>query len=104
MMKVNLKDVYFNDLIIQSAKNILRFHWKTKFHQFLVMAFGLGPASRLFTKLLRPMIAFLRRISGNQDNDLSRLSNSAVIVILDYQMSSYYGFKYVFDVIRSILS
>ena len=33
-----------------------------KLYQFQCMPFGLGPAPRLFTKLLKPVIAFLRRL------------------------------------------
>ena len=39
---------------------LLRFHWKTKAIQFTCLPFGLSTAPRVFTKVLRPVIGWLR--------------------------------------------
>ena len=62
MVKIDLKDAYFSVPMSQNSKKFMRFRWKDVLYQFRVMAFGLGPAPRIFTKLLKPAIALLRRL------------------------------------------
>ena len=62
MVKIDLKDAYFSVPIAPKHRKFLRFGWKWKLYQFLVMAFGLGPAPRIFTKILKPVISLFRRM------------------------------------------
>ena len=62
MAKIDLKDAYFSVPMSPNSKKCMRFQWKDVLYQFRVMAFGLGPAPRIFTKLLKPVIALLRRL------------------------------------------
>ena len=40
-----------------------RFQWKGKLYHFIALAFGLGPAPRVFTKVLKPIVScFFGRI------------------------------------------
>lgn len=57
MASLDLEDAYF--LVLEHRK-FLRFQWKGKIFQFLALPFGLATAPYIFTKLLRPVVAFLR--------------------------------------------
>ena len=60
MAKVDLKDAYFSVAMDSEAQKFLGFQWKDKTYQFRSLPFGLASASRVFTKLLRPVAAALR--------------------------------------------
>ena len=62
MCKVDLKDACFCVLLHRNHQKILRFQWKGNVYEFLCLCFGLGPAPRIFTKLLKIPIAVLRQI------------------------------------------
>ena len=62
MIKVDLKDAYFSVPVSQEHQKFLRFRWQGKLFQFHCLPFGLGPAPRIFTKIMKPIIAFLRRL------------------------------------------
>ena len=57
-----------------SGCKYLRFMWKGKMFEFTSLPFRLAPAPLIFTKLLRPVVAFLRwmgiRIMINLDDNL----------------------------------
>jgi hypothetical protein len=60
MASIDLKDAYFHVSILRSHRRFLRFRWKGQAFQFRAMPFGLSSAPRVFTKLLQPLMAFLR--------------------------------------------
>lgn len=47
--------------LISYAQADLRFVWRDKVYEFTSLPFGLGPAPMVFTKLLKPVAAFLRK-------------------------------------------
>ena len=57
---VDLKDAYFHIPLNRRSRRFLRFGWKKKLYQFLVLPFGLSTAPFIFTMVTRPIIAFLR--------------------------------------------
>ena len=60
--KLDLKDAYFSVPLGTRSRKLVRFKWKGKLYEFLCLAFGLGPAPRIFTKLMKVPISLLRRL------------------------------------------
>ena len=60
MIKVDLKDAYLTVPIHTSHRKYLRFSWNGSNYQFKVLPFGLSTAPRIFTKIMRPVMAKLR--------------------------------------------
>ena len=60
-VKVDLKDAYLSIPVHKSHKKYLRFLWRGRCFEFRCMAFGLSPAPRIFTKILKVVVAFLRK-------------------------------------------
>ena len=63
MCKLDLRDGYYCVLLQKNSRKYVRFCWSRYLYKFLCLRFGLGPAPRLFTKLLKIPIAILRRIN-----------------------------------------
>ena len=63
--KIDLKDAYFVVPIWKGHRKYLRFLWKEFLKktllEFACLPFGLALAPRLFTKILKPVVALLRR-------------------------------------------
>ena len=63
MVKLDLKDAFLSVPLKQkNSGKFARFKWEGKLYQCLTLMFGLGPAPRLFTKLLKVPMSLLRRI------------------------------------------
>ncbi len=60
MVKLDLKDAYLTVPILPAHQKFLRFVWRKRFYQFSCLPFGLSSAPRLFTKILKVVVAFLR--------------------------------------------
>ena len=63
MVKIDLKDAYFSLPLHPNSRKFVRFQWGKKIYQFLCLCFGLGPAPRLFTKLMKVPMTLLRRLN-----------------------------------------
>lgn len=61
MCKLDLKDAYLSVPISPSHQKYLQFRWEGKLYQYKVLPFGLATAPRAFTKLLKPVLAHLRK-------------------------------------------
>ena len=57
---IDFKHTFLSIKIDEQSRKYLRFEWHGKHYQFTCLAQGLGPASRVFTKLLKPILAHLR--------------------------------------------
>jgi Reverse transcriptase (RNA-dependent DNA polymerase) len=59
--KVDLKDAYFHMEVHPEHRPLLAFRWHGEAYQYRAIPFGVSPAPRLFTKLLRPVVGALRK-------------------------------------------
>jgi hypothetical protein len=60
MAKLDLRDAYLTVPVCNAHQPFLRFRWKGIAYQFICLPFGLAPAPRVFTKILKPVMAALR--------------------------------------------
>ena len=63
MWKIDLKDAYFSVPLHKESQKYIRFQWKGRLYQFLCLCFGLAPAPRFFTKLMKVPISLFRRLN-----------------------------------------
>ena len=61
LTKIDLKDAHLCVPVHETSRKLLRFLWKGICYQFKALPFGLCSAPRIFTKVLKPVAAFLRR-------------------------------------------
>lgn len=61
MVKLALKDAYLSVPVCLEHQPFLCFRWRDICYQFTCLTFGLSPAPRLFTKLIKPVFGALRR-------------------------------------------
>ena len=57
---MDLKDAFLHIPIHESFKKFLRFQWLESLFEWQVLPFGLKCSPRVLTKVLRPVVAFLR--------------------------------------------
>ena len=60
LASIDLRDAYLHVPMRQSQCHYLRFSWRGQTYQFTAMPFGLSTAPRAFTKVLQPLLAWLR--------------------------------------------
>ncbi len=61
MVKIDLRDAYLTVSILPSHCRVLQFEWKGRVYEFTCLPFGLSSAPWGFTKILKPVVAFLRK-------------------------------------------
>ena len=61
MTCIDLTDAYLSVNVQKSSQKYLCFQWRHRCYVFLGLPFGLNTAPRLFTKLLKPVAAYLRK-------------------------------------------
>ena len=57
---ISLSDAYFSIPLHPSAWNLVRFMWREITYEFQVIMFGLEASPRVFTKVLKAVVRFLR--------------------------------------------
>lgn len=60
MTTLDLEDAYLHIQISTLDRRFLRFQWRKITYEFTVLPFGLSTAPYIFTKVLRPVVAYLR--------------------------------------------
>ena len=60
MASVDLKDAFFTIPIYEPHQKYLKFIFDDQLYKFLCMPQGYGPSMRIFTKVLKPVFAYLR--------------------------------------------
>lgn len=66
MCKIDLKDAYFSVALNQKSRKFLRFQWGQEIYKkfrIFCLCFSLGPAPRVFTKIMKVPNALLRRLN-----------------------------------------
>ena len=62
MVKLDMKDAYLSVPIYPPHRRFLRFQWRGKIWEFKSLPFELRSAPHAFTKLLKPIVALLRKL------------------------------------------
>ena len=91
MASVDLKDAYYSAPIAAEHQKFLKFLWRGCMYKFTCLPKGLACAPRIFTKLLKPLFANLRRLGhfcfgyiddtylqGDTSNECSRTVDATV--------------------------
>ena len=60
MASVDLKDAFFSIPMCAYHQKYLKFCFNNIFYKFICMPMGYGPSMRIFTKVLKPIFAYLR--------------------------------------------
>lgn len=60
MASVDLKDAYFSIPLHKNFRKFVCFIWEGELFQFNCIPFGLSPAPRIFTKILKPLFSIFR--------------------------------------------
>lgn len=60
MATIDLQDAYFLISVVKNQRKKLRFTWKSQIYEFNVLCFGLCTAPFVFTKMLKPVLQYLR--------------------------------------------
>ena len=68
MASIDLNDAHFTVPIAHRNRKYLRFFWQGKLHQFYCLPFGLSPAPRISTKIMKPPMTILR-LMGHESAD-----------------------------------
>ena len=60
MTKLDLSDAYYSIPIDKHSRRYLQFIFEGKLYQFKVLVFGLNTAPKIFSKCMKPVVAFIR--------------------------------------------
>ena len=60
LTKIDLKDAFYSIPIAKKSRKYLQFIYHNKLYQFCVLPFGISTAPRVFSNILKPVIALLR--------------------------------------------
>ena len=63
MIKIDLKHAYYSVNTASESRKLLSFTWNGTLYEYTSLVFGLGPAPRMFTKLLKVPITVMRKIN-----------------------------------------
>ena len=63
MCQLDLKSAYWSVPLDRNSTKFVRFRKKETLYEFMCLCFGLGPAPRVFTKLLKIPISLMRKIN-----------------------------------------
>ena len=63
-VSLDIKDAYLHIRVHKSSRKYLRFNWLGQLIQWCVIPFGLTCSPRVLTKILKPVIAFIRSTWG----------------------------------------
>jgi len=62
LIKIDLKDAFWSVPVNRKSRRLMRFDWEGFLYEFRTLAFGLGPAPWVFTKLMKVPVSWLRKL------------------------------------------
>lgn len=62
MIKLDLKDAYLSVPLYHHHRKFVAFRWRDQLWRFTSLPFGLSSAPYIFTKLMKPVVAILRKL------------------------------------------
>ena len=60
MTKLDMRDAYYSIPVDKQSRHYLQSIFEGKLYQLKVLVFGLSTAPRIFTKVMKPVVAFIR--------------------------------------------
>ena len=63
LVKIDLKHAYYSVNLAEQSRKLVRFRWNGNQYEYLSLVFGLGPAPRVFTKILKVPMTLLRNLN-----------------------------------------
>lgn len=90
MASIDLKDAYYTISIARSDRKYLRFLFEDVLYEFRCLPFGLSTAPYTFTKIMKPVISYLRELgflSVNYLDDLLLLGKSYEVCLENIQVT-----------------
>lgn len=63
MAKLDLKDAYLAVPLLPAHRSLFSFNWKGKLWRFKTLPFGLSSAPLIFNKLMKPVVALMRKLA-----------------------------------------
>ena len=60
MAKLDMRDAYYSIPVDKQLRRYMQFIFVGKLYQLKVLVFGLSTAPRIFTKVMKPVVAFIR--------------------------------------------
>ena len=88
LASIDLKDAYFSVPIAQEHRKFLRFQWQNKLYEFTCLPFGLACAPRVFTKVMKPLVASLRSLGFIVNEKKSIFVPTQQITFLGFALNS----------------
>ena len=52
LIKIDLQDAFWSVPVSRASRKLMRFEWENTLYEFRTLAFGLGPAPWVFTKMM----------------------------------------------------
>ena len=65
MASIDIRDAYYTVLIHPQHQKFLKFQWFNKLYKYTALPNGYAAAPRIFTKIMKPIFAQLRRLGHN---------------------------------------
>ena len=62
LIKIDLKNAYYAVNLAEESRKLARFQWDGNLYEYMSLVFGLGPAPRIFKKILRVPVTILRKM------------------------------------------
>ena len=106
---IDFKHAFYSIKVHEDSRKYLRFIWRGRHLQFTCMAQGLGPASRIFTKLMKPVLSHLRsqsiEISVYIDDSITMDDDDSVTHEddVDYAIQKFDSLGYTINASKSVI-